>query len=205
MKTMKTISIAIFTMLFATLNLTAQTPSKATDISPLLIGEKLPKATLQNDKGETLKLQSLLEKKPTVLVFYRGGWCPYCNMQLSALAQAEKEILDVGYQIIAISPDNYENLQNTAEKDSVKYTLLSDKEGKLIQQIGIAFKTPLMVKGFAKTKGSKGDTSDAIPVPTVMVVDREGTILFEYINPNYKNRISEKLLIAVLKNLTIDK
>lgn len=188
---------------FFSVNTFAQIPKNAEDVSPLLIGETLPKAKLQNSDGKNIELQSVLKEKPTVLVFYRGGWCPYCNMQLSGLGQIEKEILDLGYQIVAISPDDYQNLQNTEEKDSIHYSLFSDPNGKLIQEIGIAFQTPLLVKGYIATKGQKGKTSEIIPVPTVMVVDKEGKILFEYINPNYKERLRSEMLLAVLKTIKI--
>ena len=122
-------------------------------------------------------------------------------MQLSGLVEIEKDILDLGYQIVAVSPDDFQNLKNTEEKDSIKYALYSDKDGKFIKDIGIAFQTPTMVKGYIATKGQKGKTSDVIPVPTVMIVDKEGKILFEYINPNYKERIRSEMLLAVLKTL----
>jgi len=91
----------------------AQVPKNAEDICPLLMGESIPKATLQNSEGKQIEIGKLLSNKPTVLVFYRGGWCPYCNVQLSGLVKIEKDILDLGYQIIAISPDDYRNLQTT--------------------------------------------------------------------------------------------
>lgn len=203
LKKMKNVSILILTIMsFFSCKSSAQNiPANAEDISPLLIGEVLPNASLQDIDGKTVALESILKNKPTVLVFYRGGWCPYCNMQLSGLVKIEQEILDLGFQIVAISPDNYQNLKNTEEKDSIKYALYSDKDGKFIQDIGIAFQTPTMVKGYIATKGQKGKTSDLIPVPTVMIVDKEGKILFEYINPNYKVRMSGELLLAVLKTI----
>ena len=182
-------------------SVSAQVPVSAEDICPLLIGETIPKAILQDSQGKQVELGKLLSNKPTVLVFYRGGWCPYCNVQLSGLVKIEKEILHLGYQIIAISPDEYQNLQNTESKDSINYTILSDPEAKFIQRVGIGFKTPVMLKGFIATKGQKGKASEIMPVPTVMIVDERSKILFEYINPNYKERISGELLLAVLKFL----
>jgi peroxiredoxin len=182
-------------------SVSAQVPENAEDICPLLIGESIPKATLQDSEGKQVELSKLLGNKPTVLVFYRGGWCPYCSFQLSGLVKIEKEILDLGYQIIAISPDDYRNLQTVESKVSINYTLLSDPDAKFIQQIGIGFKTPLMLKGFIATKGQKGETSEIMPVPTVMIVNEKGKILFEYINPNYKERISGEMLLAVLKTI----
>jgi len=176
-------------------------PLVAEDISPILIGETLPNANFQNAEGKSIQLKAVLEEKPTVLVFYRGGWCPYCNLQLSGLVEIEEDILALGYQIVAISPDDFKNLQTTIEKDSIKYKLLSDPNGKFIQEIGIAFKTPTMLKGYITTKGQKGETSAVMPVPTVMFVDKKGVIQFEYINPNYKERISGEMLLAVLKTI----
>lgn len=182
-------------------SVSAQVPENAEDICPLLIGESIPKATLQDSEGKQVELSKLLGNKPTVLVFYRGGWCPYCNVQLSGLVKIEKDILDLGYQMIAISPDDYRNLQTTESKESINYTLLSDPDAKFIQQMGIGFKTPLMLKGFIATKGQKGETSEIMPVPTVMIVNEKGKILFEYLNPNYKERISGEMLLAVLKTI----
>lgn len=201
---MKTVSLflCIFTFGCSSINKSiTNIAEKPEDISPLLIGEILPKSMLLDVEGNTILLGNIIKEKSTVLVFYRGGWCPYCNLQLSSLASIEKEILELGYQIVAISPDDYQNIKNTEEKDSINYKLYSDKEGKLIQEIGIAFQTPLLIKGFVSTKKHKGKMSDLIPVPTVMIVNEKGVIQFEYINPNYKERLSSEMLLAVLKTL----
>tara|TARA_E500000178_G_scaffold148523_1_gene148208 strand:- start:183 stop:773 length:591 start_codon:yes stop_codon:yes gene_type:complete len=176
-------------------------PTVAEDISPILIGETLPNAYFQNAKGKSVQLKAVLEEKPTVLVFYRGGWCPYCNVQLSGLVDIEEEVLELGYQIVAISPDDFKNLQATIENNNTKYKLLSDPNGEFIQQIGIAFKTSSSLKEYITDKGQKGETSSVMPAPTVMIVDKKGVIKFEYINPNYKERISGEMLLSVLKTL----
>lgn len=176
-------------------------PTLAEDISPILIGETLPNAYFQNAEGKSVQLKAVLEEKPTVLVFYRGGWCPYCNVQLSGLVDIEEEVLELGYQIVAISPDDFKNLQATIENNDTKYKLLSDPNGEFIQQIGIAFKTSSSLKEYITGKGQKGETSSVMPAPTVMIVDKKGVIKFEYINPNYKERISGEMLLSVLKTL----
>lgn len=176
-------------------------PTVAEDISPILIGETLPNAYFQNAEGKSVQLKAVLEEKPTVLVFYRGGWCPYCNVQLSGLVDIEEEVLELGYQIVAISPDDFKNLQATIENNNTKYKLLSDPNGEFIQQIGIAFKTSSSLKEYITDKGQKGETSSVMPAPTVMIVDKKGVIKFEYINPNYKERISGEMLLSVLKTL----
>ena len=176
-------------------------PLVAEDISPILIGEKLPNANFQNAEGEYVQLKAVLEEKPTVLVFYRGGWCPYCNVQLSGLVEIEDDVLELGYQIVAISPDDYKNLQSTIENNSTKYKLLSDPNGKFIKEIGIAFKTSSSLKEYIIGKGQKGETSSVMPAPTVMIVDKKGVIKFEYINPNYKERIGGEMLLSVLRTI----
>jgi len=194
-------------MLLATISFVANAqtpiPKSATDIAPLLIGEKIPDIALKTSENKDAQLSNLFKNKKTVLVFYRGGWCPYCNLHLSALAEAEKQILDLGYQIIAISPDTTENLKITAEKDKVKYTLLSDSKGELIKATGIAFEAPENYKSTINVY-SNGVNTSFLPVPSVFVVNADSDILFEYISPDFKHRISSELLISVLKNLKIN-
>lgn len=175
-------------------------PKSATAIAPLLIGEKIPDIILKSAENTAVPLVDLLKKKKTVLVFYRGGWCPYCNMHLQALAEAEKQILEQGFQIIAISPDAPANLKITEEKDKVKYTLLSDSKGELIKAVGIAYEAPENYKSVIHVN-SNGVNTNFLPVPSVFVVNTENEILFEYISPDFKHRISAELLVSVLKNL----
>jgi peroxiredoxin len=176
-------------------------PKSATEISPLLIGEKIPNFTLKSADNVEINLSDTFSKKRTILVFYRGGWCPYCNIQLSALGQSEKELLDLGYQIIAVSPDSPKNLKATDEKNKLNYLLLSDSNGELSKAIGIAFQAPENYKSIL-TEGSDGaNISLLIPVPTVFILNEKGEIQFEHITPDYKHRITSELLIAAAKSL----
>lgn len=178
----------------------AQLPEKAEDVSPLLIGEMIPNEQVTTTDGNTIAFHNLLKEKPTVLIFYRGGWCPYCNTQLVEIGQAEADILKLGYQIIAVSPDDVKHLQVTDEKNKLNYQLLSDSKGLLATAAGIAFKAPERY-GKMLVEHSGGDNVGFLPVPTVFVLDTKGEILFEYINPNYKVRMPGDLLLAVLKTL----
>ena len=193
--------LLLISLLFIGCSNVSSIPLVAEDISPILIGETLPNARLENLEGKYVQLKALLEEKPTVLVFYRGGWCPYCNVQLSGLVEIEKDIIELGYQILAISPDDYKNLESTIEMNNTKYVLLSDPNGEFIQEIGIAFKTSSSLKEYITGKGQKGETSSVMPVPNLMIVDKKGVIKFEYINPNYKERISAEMLLSVLKTI----
>lgn len=175
-------------------------PKTATDISPLLISEKITDIKLRKVDNTQVSLTSLFAQKPTVLVFYRGGWCPYCNLHLAALGQAENELLDLGYQIIAISPDAPKNLKVTEDKEKVNYLLLSDSKGELAKMMGIAFQAPEKYESIL-AKGSEGSNTKVLPVPSLFIVDTDATIAFEYISPDFKHRISNDLLIAVAKLL----
>ena len=192
---------AILPLLFMAGVAVAQVAEKAEDISPLLIGEKLPEVKLRNLDNKEVNLSSLLKQKPTVIAVYRGGWCPFCTAQLSALGQVQDDIKKLGFQLIAISPDEAVDLARTKGREKFEYQLLSDSNAEFITKAGLAFKAPAMVKGFVLSQGQKGKAPKVLPVPTVFIVNKKGEILFEYINPNYKQRISPELLLAVLKKI----
>ncbi len=175
-------------------------PKLATEIAPLLIGEKIPNVTVKSLENTAVDLMELIAKKRTILVFYRGGWCPYCNAHLAALGEAEKELVNLGYQIIAISPDAPKSLKITDDKEKLNYLLLSDSTGELSKAVGIAFQAP---ENYITTitKGSEGVNSSFLPVPAVFILNTNAEIEFEHITPNFKNRISNDLLIAVAKSL----
>ncbi len=190
-------SIFAFLLCFSFLAAFSQIADKAENVSPLLIGEKIPDAVVVNGQNEAFQLKDILAKQPTVLVFFRGGWCPYCNLQLSALGQAMDEILQLGYQVVAISPENYQNIQPTIEKDKINYQVYSDPKAELLQKVGIAFAMSDQHKKSLPSR-SKGELIEILPAPAVMVVNTAGEILFEYINPDFKKRISKELLLAAL-------
>lgn len=171
-------------------------PLKAEDISPLLAGEQIPVIKLPSSTGKMFDLNLSVSQTPTILIFYRGGWCPYCSKQLSGLQEIEKELRDLGYQLIAISTDSPENLSKTIDKEKLGYTLLSDADLKAAKDFGIAFKSP---KGYDKflpgTSGGK-NVDKLLPVPSVFILNRKGRILFEYINPDITQRLSAPLMKA---------
>ncbi len=178
----------------------AQVPESAEDISPLLISEKVPSVEITSLDGKQIPIDQVVAGKKTVLLFYRGGWCPYCNAHLAAVGESEKNILELGYQIIGIAPDSPEELKNTMDNNKLSYQLYSDADASLIQAMGIAFEVEEKRKE-RLTQYSGGKNPGMLPVPSLFVIDEEGTIVFEYISPNYKDRISTELLLAVLKSL----
>lgn len=190
---MRMLSAAAF--LLVTTSVFGQLPEKPEDISPLLIGEKIPSVTVQGINGENISTEKLFRDGKTILIFYRGGWCPYCNTQLSQLQTIEKDLIGLGYKILAVSPDSPEKLKESTDKNKVTYTLLSDKTGAFSRAMGIAFQSPGHYE--KRLKAIQGEEAELhLPVPSVFIVNENGEILFEYINPNYKVRISSELLLS---------
>lgn len=192
----KLVTIVLFSLAIASQAQIADAPE---NVSPLLIGEKIPNVQLTSIEGKAISTNEILGKK-TVLIAYRGGWCPYCNAQLSDMQDVEKEVLALGYQIVAISPDAPSFLKETESKDKLNYSLYSDSEGKFAQAAGIAFVIPEQYKKMLG-KYSEEKNTTFLPVPTVYVLNSKNEIEFMYINPDYKNRLKGELLLAVLKNL----
>lgn len=192
----KIITVILFSLAF---NFHAQVADKPENISPLLIGEKIPNTKLQDINGKEVETNTLLTKK-TVLIVYRGGWCPYCNAQLADMQEIEKDILALGYQIVAVSPDAPSLLKETEEKGKLGYTLVSDSDGNFSKALGIAFTTP---EKYGKMLGkySDGKNTNWLPVPTVYILNDKQEIEFLYINPDYSKRLKGNLLLLVLNAL----
>lgn len=168
-------------------------PEKPEDISPLLIGEKIPAVKLSDLENKSLLLNDLIAQKPSILIFYRGGWCPFCNKQLAGIQDVKANIEKLGYQIIAVSPDKPEEMKKTLDKNELSYTLLSDYTMEASLAFGIAFKSSKYQDMLEKVSGQK---HHLLPVPAVFVLDKNGKIKFEYINPNYQDRLNPKLLLT---------
>ncbi len=185
----------IVALLFSVVSF-AQIADKAENVSPLLIGEKIPNVILHDTNGKEVKTNDIFAKK-TVLVVYRGGWCPYCNSQLADMQEIEKDIIALGYQVVAISPDAPSFLKQTLDKKELQYKLYSDSEGIFSQAVGIAFarEKPKL------DKYSEGKNPGFLPVPTVYVLNDKQEIEFMYINPNYGTRLKGDVLLAILKAL----
>ncbi len=183
-----------------------EVPLEANEICPILVGEKIPEGALKNIDNKEVSILELTKKKPTVIIFYRGGWCPYCNKQLGGINAIENEIDSLGFQVLAISPDDSLHLNKTMNKKELKYTLLSNSKMQYAQKMGIAFKVDkktikkYKIFGIDLEKAS-GESHFQLPAPAVFVIDKKGTIQFSYINPNYKIRLEPEILLAVLKSM----
>ncbi|MEL7448977.1 MAG: peroxiredoxin-like family protein [Pseudomonadota bacterium] len=176
-------------------------PDLPTDISPLLIGEPAPAFTLPDAAGEPFTFDPEALERPVVLVFYRGGWCPYCSAHMMELRKAEQNILDMGFDLIFTSPDRSELLAEALAQGELDYTLLSDTELKAARGFGVAFRVDdetaaKYLEYGINLQEASGQDHQGLPVPAVFIIGTDGMIRFEYINPNYKVRIGAELLLA---------
>lgn len=196
-------SLFIFSSV-ASQNTFSEDPSK---ITPILLGHQTSNLVALNENNVKTDISKLISKKPTVLVFYRGGWCPYCNRQLGALQKVNKEVDNLGFQIIALSPDqpSVAKLHNAENKHN--YQTLSDSNLDVAKQFGIVFKVNDAL--FDKYKNQYGIDLEAnsgkkhhlLPVPSVFLIDTNGKVQFSYVNVDYKVRLKPEVLISAIKSL----
>ena len=176
-------------------------PASAAEAKPLGVGAHAPAVTLADVDGAKVELAKSFAEKPTVLVFYRGSWCPFCNRQLAALGELEPKLRSLGYQIIAISPDSADGLKKIAGKNHLDYQLLSDHGMEASTAYGTAFRLSLEIEKKYGTYGVPltpvpGGEGHWLPVPTVYLIGRDGVIKFAYSNPDYKVRLTSEALLA---------
>lgn len=173
-------------------------------IRPILLGSKLPQVALRTLDGKATTLHAQVAGKPAILVFYRGGWCPYCNLQLSQLRLIQKDVEALGYRIIAISPDRPEELRKTLGKNKLDYTLLSDSKADALRAFGIGYRVDARTMAEYKRYGidliaASGQLHPALPVPSVFIVDGRGELQFSYSHPDYRIRIPGSVVLAAAK------
>lgn len=175
-------------------------PDNAIDVTPLLIGETIPDISLQNHLGETVSLRDLSSEN-TLFVFYRGGWCPFCSTELAELASIEDSLYSMGFNIAAISPDRPEFLQMSMDDVEMDYSLLSDSMMEASKAFGIAFR--LDDETFQRYKQNgldleerSGQDHHLLPAPAVFLTNGNGIIEFQYVNPDYRQRIDKDVLMA---------
>lgn len=186
-------------------------PQRAEDTEPLAPGVRVPPVSVRTIDGEEVVLLRALDRQPAVLVFYRGGWCPYCSGHLGQLKKAEPEITARGFRIFAISADRPEKLRESVAAlgiaEDLSYTLLSDAPLRAARAFGIAFQLDAETVARYRSAGidleeASGETHHALPVPSVFVVDADGVIRFTHSNPDYKVRLAPEKLLAALDALT---
>ena len=204
MKTIFTLFLIVLIGTFAETSTAQMVATDANNVNPILISTTIPDVEVRDIHNKVVNLRQLVAQKPTLFIFYRGGWCPYCSLHLSELKQVEDEITALGWNMVAISVDRPEVLQKTLAEGDLKYTLLSDSPANAIKAFGLAFEVSQDLVDRYKTmnidlEGDSGQKHHILPAPAVYLVDTTGKVRFQYVNPNYKERISGEVLLAAAK------
>ncbi|WP_017302916.1 peroxiredoxin-like family protein [Spirulina subsalsa] len=169
-------------------------------------GDLMPTFTLPNGHQQLISSQNLLKAGPLVISFYRGGWCPYCSLELQALRKALREMQDSGAQLVAISPETPDHSLSTQQINDLGFEVLSDAQNQLARQFGLVFNLPDYLRPVYEQLGidlqtSNGNSDFELPIPATYVVNTEGIIIHSFVNPDYTQRQNPQDLLPILQNL----
>jgi peroxiredoxin len=171
------------------------------------VGETLASFTLNDASGEQVELDQLLETGPVVIVFYRGGWCPYCNLALRTYQQELlPQLAAYDARLVAISPQSPDQSLTTVEKANLEFTVLSDPGSRVAQEIGIVFQQADEVLAAQRTLGLdlalvNAEGSTRLPRPTVLIIDQNRTVRFVDVQPDYTARTEVTDILTALDDL----
>jgi peroxiredoxin len=172
---------------------TAQLRATGIEANALQVGAALPALTLPDAAGKPVNLKALNADGPLVIVFYRGGWCPYCNLELREWQRLLPQLGELGATLVAISPQTPDNSLSTAEKNELAFPVLSDSGLAAAQAFGIAFTlSPELVALYAKVGNDlptlNGNGQWVLPVPATYLIDRSGVVAWAHIEADYRRR-----------------
>ena len=170
---------------------------------------RAPDFTLPDAKGGTWQLAKILERGPVVLVFYRGGWCPFCDLQLRAYQASLGEIQAHGATLVAISPQTPDYALSDAEKKALTFPVLSDSGNRVARQYGLVVKFSAVMQKVqaafdAPLPRFNGDESWEVPTPAVFVVDRGGVVRFASANADWTKRVEPSAILRALESIRAD-
>jgi peroxiredoxin len=168
-------------------------------------GERLPPFSLTDALGEMRSSEELLKRGSLVISFYRGGWCPYCHLELRALQKVLPEIKSHNANLLAISPELPDYSLTTREKNELEFSVLSDPNNQVAKKFGLVFEAakeliPLFKENFDWDLVTiNGTETVELPIPATYVVDKEGIVQFTFVNSDYTQRAEPEKILEVLK------
>jgi len=173
----------------------------------LNLDQNAPRFELPNQHGEQVLLDELLAKGPVVITFYRGSWCPYCNLQLKALQSRLPEIHALGAQLVAISPQAPDGSMSENDIRNMDFVVLSDQNADVAASYGVAWQVPAFLldhmledRGLDLESLNNGNGS-ILPIPATFVLDSEGKVTWRYVDVDYRTRSEPQDIINALKAL----
>ena len=175
----------------------------------LRAGATAPRFELPDAHGKMVGSAGLLAKGPLVVTFYRGVWCPYCNMDLQAIEAAAAEIRALGASLVAISPQTAPNRRKSERENALSFPILSDHGNAVANAFGLRFRLPdeliAVYKGFGNDLAiGNGEDSWTLPMPARYVIGTDGVIAYAEVNPDYTRRPDPSELLPVLRRLRTD-
>ena len=180
--------------------------SRAAD-KALKVGATAPSFSLQDPDGRATALADVLRYGPLILTFYRGVWCPYCNMDLQALQVALPEFQKRGAQLLAISPQTAANSRRSQRENKLSFPILSDPHNDVAAQFGLRFELPDSLQDLYKNLFKNdlavvnGDASWTLPMPARFLIAKNRTIRYAEVNPDYTRRPDPEVILPVLDEL----
>jgi len=170
------------------------------------VSEKLSSFTLSNQVGKKRNLEALLDKGPLVITFYRGGWCPYCNLELKSYQDALEKIESTGATLIAITPELPDNSLSTLEKNALTFEILTDNNSDYAREIGLVFTLPEALRPIYDSFGihieeHNGTGQFDLPLAATFVVAQNGTIINAFVDADYTKRQDPSDVVSILESI----
>jgi len=173
----------------------------------LKAGDRAPDFRLNDPDGRPVSSADLLARGPLVLSFYRGVWCPYCNLELQALQEALPQFQALGASLVAISPQLAANSRKSQRQNKLEFPILSDTGNEVAAAFGLRFTLPdYLVELYRSLKNDlpafNGDPGWTLPMPARYVIGQDGIIAYAEVNPDYTLRPEPEAMLPVLERLT---
>lgn len=170
------------------------------------VGESINDFSLSNQSGDHRSLADLRADGPVVMVFYRGGWCPYCNLELRNYQQILPQLKEAGATLVAITPETPDNSLSTSEKNELQFEVLTDERAGYAKEIGIAFSLPDDLREVYTNLGGdlnkfNGEGNWDLPIPATFVVDADGKVAFAHVDADYTTRANTEDVLDVVRSL----
>ena len=168
------------------------------------VGDPMPPFHLPDEAGHLVSLDELLSRGPVAVTFHRGHWCPYCRLNTSALAKAQKEIEADGSQIIAIMPDRQQFAEEIKTESNARFPILTDMDNGYALSLNLAIWVGAEMERMIAAAGwdipnFQGNTSWMLPIPATFVVGKDGKVKARFVDPDYRKRMAIEGMIAALR------